>query len=136
MHKGQVTTEMDSVFGSHQGDPLGGHYFALGISDFATHLKGTHPAVCISWAVDDLTGTGTQEELAEVAELIETEGAEYIQERSQGSDLQSTQSTQSDRWRPSNSLTRHVGYNRGFRANLLGAPEETMGMIQGCQRNE
>ena len=74
MHKGQVAAEIDSVFGSQQGDPLGGHYFALSIYDFAKQLKDTHPTACISWIVDDLTVTDTQGQLAEMAETIEVDG--------------------------------------------------------------
>ena len=46
MHKGAVVGEIDSVHGSQQGGPLGGHLFALVIYDFMLNLKETLPEAC------------------------------------------------------------------------------------------
>ena len=77
MHKGVVVAELDSVFGSQQGDPLGGHFFALSVYDFMRELRDAFQSESISWIVDDLTVSGTQGRLTEVAKFIEEKGPAY-----------------------------------------------------------
>ena len=77
MHKGAVVGEIDSVHGSQQGDPLGGHLFALAIYDFMLKLKETFPEACISWSVHDLTVSAKQGQLQELAEMVHTERPDY-----------------------------------------------------------
>ena len=55
MHRGKIVRVLDSRFGTQQGDPLGGHFFALSIYDFMLKLKDTFQNACVSWIVDDFT---------------------------------------------------------------------------------
>lgn len=77
VHKGQLVEVIESAFGSQQGDPLGGHFFALSIYDFMKQVRDEWPTACISWVVDDLTVVDTQERPLEVARMVDTEGPEY-----------------------------------------------------------
>ena len=60
-----------SKYGSQQGDPIGGHLFALAIYDFMALVARHVPQAAISWIVDDLTVSGTMLELQQVATLIQ-----------------------------------------------------------------
>jgi len=77
MHKGRVVKEIDSIYGTQQGDPLGGHLFALSIYDFMLDLRDNFPQAAISWIVDDLTVSDTQAQLKLIAEKVDTDGPEY-----------------------------------------------------------
>ena len=77
IHEGKVVGEIKSVFGAQQGDPLGGHFFALSIYDFMAALLHRFPEAAISWIVDDLTVSDKQGNLVEVAKMIQEQGPEY-----------------------------------------------------------
>lgn len=124
MHEGKVVGEIDSVFGTHQGCPLGGHFFALSILDFMREVRDKCPQAAVSWIVDDLTVSGTVGELKEVAKLVDENGPEYglFKNESKG-EFYTPKSHSDDDYRPPRELTRIYRYKstEGF-DKLLGAP--------------
>jgi len=125
MYKGKSVKELKSKFGSQQGDPLGGHYFALSIFDFMQELHSAFPEACKSWIVDDLTVSDKQGQLAEVAKFIAEKGPAYglFKNETKG-EFYTPFSARNTAFRPSDVITRQHGYKHapnGF-DKLLGAP--------------
>ena len=77
MSKGKEVVKIATKYGTQQGDPLGGHLFALSIYKFMFDLRSKFPEACISWIVDDLTVSATQRELVDVANFIHNRGPEF-----------------------------------------------------------
>ena len=77
MKAGEEAHIVESVFGSQQGDVLGGHYFALSIYDFAHDLITQHSEVMVTFIIDDLTLSGTQGELTKALQFVEDKGPQY-----------------------------------------------------------
>jgi hypothetical protein len=126
MHKGATVRVLDSKFGSQQGDPLGGHFFALSIFDFMLELKDTFQNACVSWIVDDMTASGTQEELVHIAKFIEEKGPAYglFKNNTKGEFYTPFNAVKED-FTPCRALTVQYKYKHakhGFEKLLLGAP--------------
>jgi len=123
MHKGQLVEVIESAFGSQQGDPLGGHFFALSIYDFMKQVRDEWPTACISWVVDDLTVVDTQERLLEVARMVDTEGPEYgLFKHDTKGEIYSPHNVGG--WTPFRAFTHTLRYkhaSEGFDKPLLGA---------------
>ena len=77
MHNGQVVQVIRSRHGSQQGDPIGGHLFALSIYDFMFDLIQQIPQAAISWIVDDLTISGNARELRQAMAFLQESGPEF-----------------------------------------------------------
>jgi hypothetical protein len=77
LHQGRVAYVISSQVGSHQGDPLGGHYYSLSDYEFMEGLLDIDSNLAISWIVDDLTVSGTFASLHKVAQYIELRGAPF-----------------------------------------------------------
>ena len=127
MHAGGVVGEIESVFGTQQGDPLGGHFFALSIFQFMANLQSKFPESCVSWIVDDLTVSDTQDVLGKVAEFIKVEGPEYgLFKNDTKGEFYSPHGAKPENvdWKPNAVITEQYGYShavKGFKL-LLGAP--------------
>ena len=141
MHEGKVVGEIESVFGTQQGDPLGGHFFALSIYDFMAALLRQFPEAAISWIVDDLTVSDKQGTLVEVAKMIQEQGPEYgLFKNATKGEVYSQMNLQNPDWKPMRALTHTYGYKhapRGFK-RLLGAPfgdeEFEVEMAEECMK--
>ena len=127
MHAGAVVGEIESVFGTQQGDPLGGHFFALSIFQFMADLQVKFPEACVSWIVDDLTVSDTQDELVKVAAFIDSKGPEYglfkNDDKGEFYSPHGAKPANAD-WKPNARITGQYGYShavKGFE-KLLGAP--------------
>ncbi|MEC9336354.1 MAG: hypothetical protein VYC68_02515, partial [Candidatus Thermoplasmatota archaeon] len=125
MYKGKVVQVLDSKFGSQQGDPLGGHYFALSIFDFMEELHAAFPEACVSWIVDDLTVSDKQGQLEKVAKFIAEKGPAYglFKNETKG-EFYTPFSARNATFQPSATITGRYRYNyaqNGF-GKLLGAP--------------
>ena len=77
LHQGRVAYEISSREGSHQGDPLGGHFHSLSNEEFMKSLLDLDPDLAVSWIIDDLTVSGTFASLHKVIEHIELHGAPF-----------------------------------------------------------
>ena len=126
MHKGVAGRVLESRFGSQQGDPLGGHFFALSIFDFMLELKDKFQNACVSWIVDDLTVSGTQEELVQVAKFIAEKGPAYglFKNDTKGEFYTPFCAVKED-FEPRRELTVQYKYKhakQGFEKLLLGGP--------------
>ena len=125
VHKGAVVLKVNSVYGSQQGDPLGGHFFALSMYDFMLRLATKFPEACISWIVDDLTVSDKQGRLLEVAEFIRSVGPEYgLFKNDTKGEIYSPEATRVPQWRPHERFIRGFGYSHAVSGfdKLLGAP--------------
>ena len=125
MHQGAVVKVLDSKFGSQQGDPLGGHYFALSIYDFMAEFQERFPEACTSWIVDDLTVSDTQGQLEQVAQFIHDKGPEFgLFKNEKKGEFYTPFSEEDPTFEPSVVITRQYRYKHakdGF-GKLLGAP--------------
>ena len=125
MSKGKVVVEIATKFGTQQGDPLGGHLFALSIYKFMFDLKAAFPHACISWIVDDLTVSASQGTLAKVADFIDKKGPEYgLFKHATKGEFYSPYNRRFDPdWKPLPIFhkLKYIHAKRGF-AKLLGAP--------------
>jgi hypothetical protein len=74
---GKVVATIKSRYGTQQGDVLGCHYFAFATLGFCERLARLVPDSQIAWIVDDLTVTGSAEDLLKVRQLCAEEGPSY-----------------------------------------------------------
>jgi hypothetical protein len=137
MHKGRVIEAIDSVHGTQQGDPLGGHLFALSIYDFMKELRDDFPQAAISWIVDDLTVSDTQAQLKLIAERVHTVGPEYglFKNHSKGEIFSHITAAQPN-WKPMEvfeTLQYHHA-TTGFAKPLLGGPFGTRDHVSAQAR--